>query len=70
MPDKEIGTKKVADPVSGEKSVIRVTIVEKEVCLSLAQESKGEIQIRLAREDTLMLIKWLEKASLLVKYGF
>ena len=70
MSIKEIGAKRITDAVSGEKLSVVVKVVDGEISLALAQETKGEIEVRLKKEDISQLIKWLEKASLLAKYGF
>lgn len=69
MTVKEIGTKRIADAVTGEKSTVSIKVIDYEISLSLTQEAKGEIAILLKKEDIMQLIKWLEKASLIAKYG-
>jgi hypothetical protein len=69
MSSKEIGTKRIADAVSGEKSVITVSVVDGEIVLALAQDTKGDLDIRLKSADIMMLIKWLEKAAIVAKFG-
>jgi len=69
MAVKEIGTKRITDAVSGEKSTVSIKVIDYEISLSLSQETKGEVEILLKKEDIMQLIKWLEKASLIAKYG-
>ena len=69
MSSKEIGTKRIADAVSGEKSVVTVSVVDGEIVLSLSQDSTGASEIRLKPADIMMLIKWLEKAAIVAKFG-
>jgi hypothetical protein len=69
MSSKEIGTKRIADAVSGEKSVITVSVVDGEIVLALAQDTKGDLEIRLKPADIMILIKWLEKAAIVAKFG-
>ena len=69
MTVKEIGTKRISDAVSGEKSTVSIKVIDYEISLSLSQETKGEVEILLKKEDIMQLIKWLEKASLIAKYG-
>lgn len=69
MAVKEIGTKRITDAVSGEKSTVSIKVIDYEISLSLSQEAKGEVEILLKKEDIMQLIKWLEKASLIAKYG-
>lgn len=69
MAVKEIGTKRISDAISGEKSTVSIKVIDYEISLSLSQEAKGEVEILLKKEDIMQLIKWLEKASLIAKYG-
>ncbi len=69
MTIKEIGTKRLVDAISGEKSTVSIKVIDNEINLSLANESTGEVGILLKKEDIMQLIKWLEKASLIAKYG-
>lgn len=69
MSSKEIGTKRIADAVSGEKSVITVSVVDGEIVLALAQDTKGDLEIRLKPADIMILIKWFEKAAIIAKFG-
>ena len=69
MSSKEIGTKRIADAISGEKSVVTVSVVDGEIVLALSQDNKGSADIRMKPADIMMLIKWLEKAAIVAKFG-
>lgn len=69
MSSQEVAHKKFTDAGSGEKYGVAVRVVEGEIALALSREPTGEIEVRMKREDIQLLIKWLEKASLIAKYG-
>ena len=69
MSSQEIAHKKFTDAVSGEKYSLAVRVIDGEIALAVSREPATEIEIRMKREDIQTLIKWLEKASLVAKYG-